>query len=85
MATSLDKTKWAPIVFLSLEGKAREAILELDTAVLNSEDGIKNLYKKLDSLFLEDINQSAFRTYKTFEGYRRPPDSSLEDFLIDFG
>lgn len=27
MATSLDKTKRAPIVFLSLEGKAREAIL----------------------------------------------------------
>ena len=34
LATSLDKTKRAPIVFLSLEGKAREAILELDTAVL---------------------------------------------------
>ena len=63
MATSLDKTKRAPIVFLSLEGKAREAILELDTAVLNSEDGMKNLYEKLDTLFLEDINQSAFRAY----------------------
>ena len=60
MATSLDKTKQTPIVFLSLEGKAREVILELDTAVLNSEDGMKNLYEKLDTLFLEDINQSAF-------------------------
>ena len=60
LATSLDKTKRAPIVFLSLEGKAREAILELDTVVLNSEDGMKNLYEKLDTLFLEDKNQSAF-------------------------
>ena len=82
MATSLDKPEWAPIVFLSLEGKVREAILELDTAVLNSEDGMKNLYKKLDTLFLEDINQSAFWSYETFEGYRRPPVTSLEDFLI---
>ena len=51
METSLDKTKRAPIVLLSLEEKAREAILELDTAVLNSEDGMKNLYEKLDTLF----------------------------------
>ena len=52
--------------------------------VLNSEDGMKNLYEKLDTLFLEDINQSAFRAYETFEGYQRPPETSLEDFLIDF-
>ena len=31
------------MVFLSLEGTAREAVLELDTAVLNSEDGMKKL------------------------------------------
>ena len=85
MVTSLDKTKRAPIVFLSLEGKAREAIVELDTEVLNSENGMKNLYEKLDTLFLEDINQSAFRAYETFEGYQRLPETSLEDFLIDFG
>ncbi len=85
LATSLDKTKRALIVFLSLEGKAREAVLELDTAVLNSEDGMKNLYEKLDTLFLEDINQSAFRAYETFENYQRPPGTSLEDFLIEFG
>ena len=60
LATSLDKTKRALMVFLSLEGTAREAVLELDTAVLNSEDGMKKLYEKLDTLFLEDINQSAF-------------------------
>ena len=70
------------MVFLSLEGKA---ILELDTAVLNSEDGMKKLYEKPDTLFLEDINQSAFRAYETFKNYQRPPGMSLEDFLIEFG
>ena len=29
------------MVFLSLEGIVREAVLELDTEVLNSEDGMK--------------------------------------------
>ena len=84
LATSLDKTKRALMVFLSLEGTAREAVLELDTAVLNSEDGMKKLYEKLDTLIQEDINQSAFRAYKTFENYQRPPGTSLEDFLIEF-
>ena len=60
LVTSLNKTKRALMVFLSLEGTAREAVLELDTAVLNSEDGMKKLYEKLDTLFLEDVNQSAF-------------------------
>ena len=82
LVTSLDKTKRALMVFLSLEGIAREAVLELDTAVLNSEDGMKKLYEKLDTLFLEDVNQSAFRAYETFENYQRPPGTSLEDFLI---
>ena len=43
LVTSLDKAKRAFMVLLSLEGKAREAVLELDTAVLNSEDGMKKL------------------------------------------
>ena len=85
LATSLDETKRALTVFLSLEGTAREAVLELDTAVLNFEDGMKKLYEKLDTLFLEDINQSAFWAYETFENYQRPPGTSLEDFLIEFG
>ena len=85
LATSLDKTKRALMVFLSLEGIAREAVLELDTAVFNSEDGMKKSYEKLDTLFLEDVNQSAFRAYETFENYQRPPGMLLEDFLIEFG
>ena len=85
LLTSLDKSKRALMVFLSLEGIAREAVLELDSVVLNSEDGMKKLYEKLDTLFLEHVNQSAFWAYETFENFQRPPGTSLEDFLIEFG
>ena len=51
MATWVKKAKRAPIVFLFLEGKAREAVLELDIATLNSEDGMKKVYEKLDTFF----------------------------------
>ena len=71
LVTSLDKSKRALMVFLSLEGIAREAVLELDTAVLNSEDGMKKLHEKLDTLFLKDVNQFAFWAYETFENFRR--------------
>ena len=45
---------------------------------------MKKLYEKLDTLFLEDVNQSAFQAYETFENFQRLPGVSL-DFLIEFG
>ena len=71
IAMYVKKAKQALIVFLSLQGKAREAVLELDNVALNSEDGIEKVYEKLDTLFLGDINQSAFLAYKTFKRYQR--------------
>ena len=80
----VEKAKCTPIMFLSSEGKAREAVLELDIVALNSKDGMEKVYEKLETLFLEDINQSDFLAYETFEGYRRQPDTSIKDFLINF-
>ena len=85
MVTYVEKAKRTLIEFLSLERKVRQAVLELDVTALNSEDGMKKVSEKLDSLFLEDINQSAFLAYETFEGYQRQPDTSIANFLINFG
>ena len=56
IATPIDKKKRAPTVFLSLTGKAREAILEMDPDELNADNGMKLLYERLDTLFLVDKN-----------------------------
>ena len=37
IAMCVEKAKRAPIEFLSVEGKAREAVLELDITALNSK------------------------------------------------
>ena len=84
LATILENHRWAPVVLLSLVGKAREAVLELDIATLNADDGMEKLYQKLDTLFLGDTSQSAFMAYKSFEKYQRQNDTSIEDFLINF-
>ena len=46
MATCVKMPKRAPIVFLSLEGKAREAVFKLDIVALNSKDGMEKVYEK---------------------------------------
>ena len=74
----------APVVILSLVGKAREAVLELDMATLNADHGMEKLYQKLDTLFLEDANQAAFMAYESFEKYQRQNVTPVEDFLINF-
>ena len=54
MVMCVKKVKQALKVFLSLEGKAREAVLELDIVALYAKNGMEKVYEKLDSLFLED-------------------------------
>ena len=85
MATCVEKAKQALIVFLLMEGKASKAVLELDIVALNFKDGMEKVYEKLDTLFLEDINQTTFLAYKTYDEYWRQHDTSIEDFLINFG
>ena len=51
---------------LLLTGQARTAILEMDISLLNAEDGMDKLVEKLDTLFLEDKNQSACICYENF-------------------
>ena len=84
MATNIDKAKKAPTVFLTLEDNAKEAILEMDPATLNTENGMKLLYEKLDELYKGDENQEAFHAFESFETYKRPKEMSVEDYLIEF-
>ena len=84
MATTLEKKKRAPVVFLSLSGKAQEAILELDPTVLSADDGLDKLYDKLDSLFKIDSAQAALSAYADFEKYTRPSSMSMADFNVEY-
>ena len=69
---------------LSLTGQARTAILEMDISLLNAEDGMDKLVEKLDTLFLEDKNQSAFICFENFENYHWECNTSINDYLIQF-
>ena len=45
---------------------------------------VKKLIEKLHSLYLEDVNQSAYVAYESFEMYRRPKDMNMKEFWNKF-
>ena len=72
--TDLDNKKQGPAVFLSLEGRAREAVLELPVATISSDTGVAEIITKLNGLYLKDKAQSAYEAYDAFETFKRPSD-----------
>ena len=82
--TDIAADKQGPAVFLTLEGKAREAIIELEVADINHADGLKNIIQKLDKLYLKDKTQAAYERYDCFERFRRPSEMSMTDYINEF-
>ena len=83
-ATNVKSAQRASVVFLSLSGKAREAVLELEPEDLNVEAGLTLLYAKLDSLFKTDSDQAAFAAYENFEKFSRSDNMSMSDYKVEF-
>ena len=82
--TDVEKRKQAPAIFLTLEGKAREAVLELPVEKLNCDDGVKNLINQLNKLYLKDKTQLAYEAYDSFEKFRRPENMKMSDYVNEF-
>ena len=56
MLTNLPKKKQGPALWMSLSGKAKEAIQDMDTDEIKADDGLHMTVAKLDSLFEVDDN-----------------------------
>ena len=48
--TDLTDEKQGPAIFLTLEGKAREIILNFDIKEIKAKNGVKNIVKALNKL-----------------------------------
>ena len=84
LATNVPDKKRAATIFLTLSGKAREAILEMDPTTLNVDGGLTLIYGKLDKMFKVDQDQAALNAYEKFEKFTRPSSMSLTDFKVEF-
>ena len=73
--TKEDKTKQGPVIFLSLDRKARQAVRNIVPTLIKSKDGVKEIIKVLDKLYKRDKVKLGFQTYETFERFPRPADT----------
>ena len=82
--TELDKKKMGPAVYLSLSGKLRDAVCELNPADLSKDEGLKLITDKLDAIYLKDRNTRAYLAFRIFCNYRRTSGMPMPEFVIEF-
>ena len=79
-----EKIQQGSALALSLQGNAREAVLELSMDDLCKDTGVQLILTTLDGLFLKDVNQRMYVSMKTFEQHKRSKGQSLDDFINEF-
>ena len=84
MVTNVAETKRASRVFLSVTGKVREAVLEMDSNNLNDIESMTKLYIKFDGLFKVDANLAALRAYDELEKYSRVSEINMAYYQNEF-
>jgi len=45
---------------------------------------MKTLIQTLDKLFLQENIDSAYDAYKNFDGFRKPSDMNINDYIVEF-
>ena len=78
------KTQQGPALALSLQDKARDAVLELKLEDISKETGVTLILTTLDGIFLKDVNQRMFVAMKMFEQHTREKGQSLDAYINNF-
>ena len=81
--TYLEKKKQGPALVLTLDGKAQEAALELTSDEITADDGIENIVKRLDKIYMKDALAEKYNAIENFESFKRSS-NNMKEFLIEF-
>ena len=84
LATDVPKAKQGIAVVLQLAGKARDAVLELDVEVINSDNGIDKVLEKLNGIFKKDTIDTAYETFENFINFKREPSMNITTYIFEF-
>ena len=76
--------KQGPTIFLTLEEKARETTFKLDIKGFKAKNGVENIVKPLNKLYLKDKLQMAYETCYAFEKFSRPEKMSIKEYINAF-
>ena len=84
LATDVPKIKQGTALVLHLTGKARDAVLELDIDVINSEAGIDAILIKLSSIYKKDSVDTAYESFENFIHFKRESSMNITEYIIQF-
>ena len=76
--------KRGPAIFLTSNGQAREAALEIPVKELTAETGVNKLSEVLDERYLKGEVSLAYEAYEAFEKFIRPASMTINDYIIHF-
>lgn len=87
--TDLDVKKRGLAVALSLPEEGQNSIRdkvfnELSTAVLNADDGVKQLITFMDNIFKKDELSEAYEIYTEFDRFKRTSGMAMEEYVTEF-
>ena len=82
--TDVPLNKRALLVHLSLTGKAQKASEELGIEVLKTDQGMTELMKRLDRLYLQNSGLRQFNAFYNLNYFRRSEETNLHDFMGEF-
>ena len=71
LATDLPKAKQGTAVVLTLTGKDRDKVLELDIDDINSDAGLDLIVAELDKIYKKDSVDTAYEAFEKFIAFRR--------------
>lgn len=82
--TDLSKQKQALAIHLSLDGRTRIAMSELEIADLEHDNDVKTILVKLDGLFLVDKGRRQFNAFQEMYNLRRADGIEIQRFTAQF-
>jgi len=78
------KKQYGAAIYLSLKGTARDAVRSLDADKLSADDGVDQVIKVLDSVYLKDTATRAYCAFRDFVQYKRSSGESFATFIVEF-
>ena len=82
--TSLESEKQGPVIVLTLEGEAQDAVLEPHTDVISGKDGVSKIIERLNKIYKKDELSQKYNALEAFETYKRKGNTSIRDLLTEF-
>ena len=82
--TDLEKKKIGPAIYLSLEGKARDVVRDVDMNVLAFDAGYDEIVKALDNLFHKDKSKRSYIAFKEFYNFKRTAGMTIVECVTQF-